>query len=127
MDTTSSKALEGRVAVITGASSGIGEATVLALAARGATVVMGARRQERIERLADGIRGRGGVATALPLDVTEAGSFPPQDAADADKKHATVTLRAENVIASSSAQMKVSLIYHPYHLDRVLRRNKWEC
>lgn len=64
-------ALEGRVAVITGASSGIGEATAKALAARGARVVLLARRKERIDALGDSIRKAGGQAAAWQLDVTD--------------------------------------------------------
>lgn len=57
---------ESRTAVVTGASSGIGEATARALAAAGFDVVAAARRQERCERLAEEIGGR-----ALRLDVTD--------------------------------------------------------
>lgn len=63
--------LEGRVAVVTGASSGIGEATALALAGAGAAVALGARRAERIEALAGRIRGAGGKAAAIEVDVTD--------------------------------------------------------
>jgi clavulanate-9-aldehyde reducatase len=63
--------LEGRVAAITGASSGIGAATALALARAGAAVALGARRRERIDELAERIRGEGGRALALEVDVSE--------------------------------------------------------
>jgi NADP-dependent 3-hydroxy acid dehydrogenase YdfG len=62
--------LEGTVALVTGASSGIGEATALALAEHGAAVAIGARRVDRIEQLAERIREAGGTALALELDVT---------------------------------------------------------
>jgi NADP-dependent 3-hydroxy acid dehydrogenase YdfG len=62
--------IEGKVVAITGASSGIGEATALLLADRGAAVVLGARRTERLDELADGIRRRGGRAAACSTDVT---------------------------------------------------------
>jgi len=62
--------IEGKVVVITGASSGLGEATARFLHAQGARVVLGARRVERIKSLADELRGRGGEALALPMDVT---------------------------------------------------------
>ena len=55
-------AIEGKVVVITGASSGIGEATALLLAERGAKVVLGARRPDRLKALADRIAGAGGEA-----------------------------------------------------------------
>ncbi len=58
-----------KVAVVTGASAGIGAATARALAAAGWSVVVGARRMERIEALAGDIGGR-----ALPLDVADAAS-----------------------------------------------------
>jgi NADP-dependent 3-hydroxy acid dehydrogenase YdfG len=63
--------LEGRVAAITGASSGIGEATALALAREGAAVALGARRADRIEALAERIEGDGGRAAAIAVDVTD--------------------------------------------------------
>jgi NADP-dependent 3-hydroxy acid dehydrogenase YdfG len=62
--------IEGKVVAITGASSGIGEATALLLAEQGAAVVLGARRTERLDKLVDGIRARGGRAVSLSVDVT---------------------------------------------------------
>ena len=62
-------ALEGRVAAITGASSGIGEATAVALAEAGAAVAVGARRKERLDSLVERIESGGGRALALGLDV----------------------------------------------------------
>jgi NADP-dependent 3-hydroxy acid dehydrogenase YdfG len=61
--------IEGKVVAITGASSGIGEATALLLAGRGAKVVLGARRSERLEALADRIRKAGGEAAYSSTDV----------------------------------------------------------
>lgn len=58
-----------RPAVVTGASSGIGAATAAALAGAGHPVVLGARRLDRCERVADSIRADGGEAHALRLDV----------------------------------------------------------
>jgi NADP-dependent 3-hydroxy acid dehydrogenase YdfG len=63
--------LDGTVALITGASSGIGEATALALAAQGAKVAVAARRLERLERLASEIAGKGHTALAIQSDITE--------------------------------------------------------
>lgn len=65
------KKLEGKVALVTGASSGIGEATALALAAEGATVAIAARRLDRLEDLARRIRDNSGNALAIALDVAE--------------------------------------------------------
>jgi short-subunit dehydrogenase len=64
--------LAGKVCVITGASSGIGEATARALARKGATVVLAARRKDLLEELADDIRKHGGTASAFRTDVTRA-------------------------------------------------------
>ncbi|MEC3993192.1 SDR family oxidoreductase [Actinacidiphila sp. DG2A-62] len=60
----------GKVVAVTGASSGIGEATALRMAERGAAVVLGARRTDRLEALVDRIRAAGGRAEAVPTDVT---------------------------------------------------------
>ncbi|WP_370968400.1 SDR family oxidoreductase [Amycolatopsis sp. cg9] len=59
-----------KVVAITGASSGIGEATARELAGRGAAVVLGARRTDRLEALAHKIRDDGGRAEVLDVDVT---------------------------------------------------------
>jgi clavulanate-9-aldehyde reducatase len=64
-------ALEGRVAAITGASSGIGEATALALAREGAAVALGARRRERLDELAKRIEADGGRALSIEVDVAD--------------------------------------------------------
>ena len=64
-------ALDGKVALITGASSGIGEATALALAAEGAAVALGARRVDRLESLRDRIASDGGRAAAIEVDVSD--------------------------------------------------------
>lgn len=62
--------IAGKVVAITGASSGIGAATALLLAERGAAVVLGARRADRLDELARGIRDRGGRAFTVATDVT---------------------------------------------------------
>ena len=62
--------LEGRVAVVTGASSGIGEACALAFVDKGAKVVLAARRAERLDKLVKRIEGMGGEALAVTTDVT---------------------------------------------------------
>jgi NADP-dependent 3-hydroxy acid dehydrogenase YdfG len=65
-----SKNIAGKVVVITGASSGLGEATARLLSAQGASVVLGARRVDRIQALADELTGSGRKALAIPTDVT---------------------------------------------------------
>jgi NADP-dependent 3-hydroxy acid dehydrogenase YdfG len=63
--------LSGRVAAITGASSGIGEATAVTLARAGAAVSLAARRADRIEELAQRIESEGGRALAIATDVAD--------------------------------------------------------
>jgi NADP-dependent 3-hydroxy acid dehydrogenase YdfG len=76
-DDSSTRAVRGTdqltdaVAIVTGASSGIGEATAEALAAEGASVVLAARRVDELEALADRIEADGGDALVAPTDVTE--------------------------------------------------------
>lgn len=67
--------LQGRVAVVTGASSGMGRATALLLAARGAKVALLARRQAQLEDVAAAIRHAGGEALAIVSDVTNQGAM----------------------------------------------------
>ena len=63
--------LDGTVALITGASSGIGAATALELAGLGASVSLVARRSDRLEDVATTIRGQGGRALVLKADITD--------------------------------------------------------
>ena len=67
--------LEGRVALITGASRGIGAATALALASAGAHVVLTARTAGGLEEVEEQIHAGGGSATIAPLDLTESDSI----------------------------------------------------
>ena len=67
-------AMGDRVALITGASSGIGQATAEAFAAKGASVVVAARRQDELDSLVTAIAARGGNATAIKTDVSSAKS-----------------------------------------------------
>ena len=63
--------IEGKVIVITGASSGLGEAAARHLSAEGSTVVLGARRVDRIEAIANELKGGGSKALAIATDVTD--------------------------------------------------------
>jgi NADP-dependent 3-hydroxy acid dehydrogenase YdfG len=63
--------LDGKVALITGASSGIGEASALALAAEGAKVVLAARRLDRLEKLVSQVKDSGKEAIAIQTDITD--------------------------------------------------------
>lgn len=77
---TTSRSLAGRVAVITGASSGIGESSAEQLASLGARVVVLARRADRLQELVSRIEKAGGSAVAIATDVTDAAAV--QAAAD---------------------------------------------
>ncbi|QHF44877.1 oxidoreductase [Pseudomonas sp. S35] len=66
-----SLSLSGTVALVTGSSSGIGHASARALAARGASVALIARRQDRLDALVAQIQESGGTAFAVPADITE--------------------------------------------------------
>lgn len=63
--------IQGKIVLVTGASSGIGEATARELAARGATVILGARRTDRLEKLVAELRAQGATAEFQALDVTK--------------------------------------------------------
>jgi NAD(P)-dependent dehydrogenase (short-subunit alcohol dehydrogenase family) len=68
------RALRGKVAVVTGASGGIGEATARELASRGASVVLASRAMDKLEALRREISATGGLALAVETDVSDRGS-----------------------------------------------------
>ena len=76
---TNSEGIAGKVVVITGASSGLGEATARHLSARGAAVVLGARRVVRIRAMADELTAGGGRALAVATDVGPMPWSQPED------------------------------------------------
>jgi NAD(P)-dependent dehydrogenase (short-subunit alcohol dehydrogenase family) len=77
--------LQGRIALVTGASRGIGAATAEALAAAGAHVILVARTADALEEVEDRIATAGGSATIAPLDLTESDSIARLAAAIAER------------------------------------------
>ncbi|WP_137391760.1 SDR family NAD(P)-dependent oxidoreductase [Rhodoligotrophos defluvii] len=93
--------LQGEVALVTGASSGLGWRFAKALAANGAKVVIGARRVDRLHALAEEIAAGGGAALAVPLDTSDAGSI--KAAFDqAERAFGTVTIVVNNAGVSGN-------------------------
>ena len=87
--------LTGEVALVTGASSGLGERFAQVLAANGAKVVLAARRIDRLEALVEKIRAEGGQAIAVELDVADQSAIAPAfDVAEAE--YGTVTILVNN-------------------------------
>ena len=77
--------LAGRIALVTGASRGIGAATAIALAAQGAHVVLTARTAGGLEEVEEAIHAAGGSATIAPMDLIETDSIPRLAAAVAER------------------------------------------
>ena len=91
--------LQGSVALVTGASSGIGEATARALAAEGATIAAVARRKERLDALVSEIEGGGGRAVAIEADVTQ------QDEAVAAVEKAAIHCGSLDIVVNNAGVM----------------------
>ena len=92
--------MDGTVALVTGASSGIGAATAAVLASRGAAVAVAARRRDRLEELAAGIRGQGGTALVLQCDVTN-----QEQAAAAVERTATELGRLDTLVNNAGVML----------------------
>lgn len=71
---STAQSLAGKVAIVTGAGTGIGEAAALAFGRLGASVVLAGRREAELEKVAQSITGHGGTALVLPTDVSEEAS-----------------------------------------------------
>ncbi len=94
-----------RPAVVTGASSGIGAATAVALAAAGFPVALGARRTDLCEQVADAIREHGGEALVAPLDVTD------RDSVDVFVAGVTAELGEIEVLVSNAGLVAPGVIH----------------
>jgi len=111
--------LDGKTALVTGASQGIGEAVARRLAGQGARVVLAARNVEKLERVATEIEAAGGKACPLALDVSLAESFGerlkslPEDFAAVDVLVNNAGITADNLLARMSLD----------DWERVLRTN----
>lgn len=96
--------ISGKVIVITGASSGIGEAAATLLAERGAKIVVGARRTERLEKLVAGIKAKGGDARFKAADVSK------RDDMKALVDYAKAEYGRVDVIVNNAGVMPLSLM-----------------
>lgn len=111
--------LSGQVAIVTGASSGLGWRFAQTLAAAGAAVVPTGRRRDRLDELAELIRGRGGVAHPITLDMTDAEAVMGA-VAEAEAALGTVTIAVNNAgIPDAQRAHKMSLEL----IDQVLDTN----
>jgi NAD(P)-dependent dehydrogenase (short-subunit alcohol dehydrogenase family) len=93
--------LAGRVAIVTGASRGIGAATAQAIAAIGAHVVLAARDREALDAMARRIQAAGGKATSVPTDVSKAGEVERLFAAVGDVGRLDALVCAAGVLTSA--------------------------
>jgi NADP-dependent 3-hydroxy acid dehydrogenase YdfG len=92
--------LDGTVALVTGASSGIGAAAAASLAAEGASVALAARRKDRLDAIAAEIRGQGGTALVLESDITS-----EQQATDAVERTVAELGRLDTLINNAGVML----------------------
>ncbi|MBA5203433.1 SDR family NAD(P)-dependent oxidoreductase [Pectobacterium aroidearum] len=100
--------LEGTIALVTGASSGIGQATALRLASEGAHVALVARRAERLQILAQQIRDNGGTALVIEADITSA-----REAEDAVARTVTEFGRLDTLVNAAGVMLNGPSIDSP--------------
>ena len=119
--------LDGTVALVTGASSGIGEATANALAAHGAAVALVARRKDRLDTLAAGIEAGGGRAVVIAADVTEpdqARSLVEQTLADLGRLDTVVNNAGVSSTSWNDAEQSGHI--HCYFCTEEMSEQVWE-
>jgi NADP-dependent 3-hydroxy acid dehydrogenase YdfG len=92
--------LDGTVALVTGASSGIGAAAAAGLAAHGAAVALAARRLDRLEAVAASIRDQGGTALVLESDITD-----ERQAADAVERTVSELGRLDTLVNNAGVML----------------------
>jgi short-subunit dehydrogenase len=113
--------LQGRTVLVTGASSGIGEATAHAVAARGATVLLVARRADRLAKVLAAIEQAGGTAHAYPCDLTD-GPAVDRLVATLTARHGAVDYLVNN--AGRSIRRSIALSYDRAHdVERTMAIN----
>ena len=121
-------ALEGRVALVTGATSGIGRAAAVAFAAAGARVVATGRNRERGEAVVSEIRGAGGDGCFVAVDLTEAGAAARVVAA-AVRTHGRLDCAFNNAAAAEGAGKSVADFSEEEfdHAMAINLRSVWTC
>ena len=115
----SSLDLTGKVALVTGATSGLGRRFAVTLAAAGASVAAAGRRVDRLDEVVAEIQGRGGAAVAVPLDMTDAARIPAA-VEEAEAAFGMVDILVNNAgipDAARAHKMSVELV------DRVISTN----